>query len=303
MGAHSLTIVSVIDGKAGQDSGRLSERIPPQMYFVGSAIFHSLGPSLAVLLFPTVGVLGVAWLRIAGAVAVLAAITRPWSLWALVDIRERRLIVSLGAALAIMNSSFYLALARLPVSLVVATEFVGSMALALYGLRTKRNLAALALTMTGVLLLLNLQWKSDFIGLVWAVLNALCFVLYVVMGHRIANSGPAAGIKRLSLAMAFAFVFVFPIGVAQAAHAFSHPILIFAGLGVGVSSSVIPYVCDQLAMARLTRATFAVMLALLPACATVFGAIVLKQVPSARDLVGIVMVVGGVAIHQSPGRI
>ena len=281
----------------------LSEQIPPHVYFVGSAIFHSLGPSLAVLLFPTVGVLGVAWLRIAGAALVLGLFTRPWLLWFSVDSRERWLIVSLGAVLAMMNCCFYFALARLPISLVVATEFVGSMALALYGLRTGRNLAALAFTMTGVFLLIKLEWTSDWIGLVWAVLNGLCFVLYVTLGHRIANAGAPAGIKRLGLAMALAFLFVFPFGAAQAAHAFSHPILVLAGIGVGVSSSVIPYVCDQLAMARLSRATFALMLALLPACATIFGAIVLRQIPSPRDLIGIAMVMSGVAIHQPPREI
>jgi inner membrane transporter RhtA len=103
--------------------------------------------------------------------------------------------------------------------------------------------------------------------------------------------------------MAIAFIVVFPIGVVQAAHAFSHPILILAGIGVGISSSVIPYVCDQLAMARLSRATFALMLALLPACATIIGALVLRQIPSARDLLGIALVMGGVAIHQSPQKL
>jgi inner membrane transporter RhtA len=101
-----------------------------------------------------------------------------------------------------------------------------------------------------------------------------------VLGHRIANADGASGIGRLGSAMAVAFIVVFPIGVVQAAHAFSHPILILAGIGVGISSSVIPYVCDQLAMARLSRTTFALMLALLPACATIIGALVLRQIPS-----------------------
>jgi inner membrane transporter RhtA len=43
---------------------------------------------------------------------------------------------------------------------------------------------------------------------------------------------------------------------------------------------VIPYVTDQLAMARLSRATFALMLAILPATATVIWLIVLSQVPT-----------------------
>jgi inner membrane transporter RhtA len=61
---------------------------------------------------------------------------------------------------------------------------------------------------------------------------------------------------------------------------------------------VIPYVTDQLAMARLPRATFALMLALLPAAATVIGLVVLGQVPTPADLAGIALVVAGLAVHR-----
>jgi inner membrane transporter RhtA len=202
-----------------------------------------------------------------------------------------------------MNCSFYLALARLPISLVAAIEFVGSIALALYGLRTSRNFAALALTVAGVFLLIGLRWASDVTGLLWAALNGVLFVLYVVLGHRIANADGASGIERLGSAMAIAFIVVFPIGIVQAAHAFSRPLLVLAGIGVGICSSVIPYGCDQLAMARLSRATFALMLALLPACATIIGALVLRQIPSVCDVLGIALVMGGVAIHQPPRKV
>lgn len=91
-----------------------------------------------------------------------------------------------------------------------------------------------------------------------------------------------------------------PFGLAGAMPVFSHPLLLVAGAGVGVSSSVIPYVTDQLAMARLPRATFALMLAPLPMFATIIGALVLGQVPTLRDLVGITLVIGGVALHRPP---
>src|SRR3954470_9214347 len=103
---------------------------PPQAWFLVSAVFHYLGPSFAVLLFPAVGVLGVAWFRIASAAAVFAPITRPWRLLARMDQQERRLLVGMGACLALMNCCFYLALARLPISLVAAIEFVGTIGLA-----------------------------------------------------------------------------------------------------------------------------------------------------------------------------
>lgn len=173
-------------------------KVPPQAWFIISAIFHYLGPSFAVLLFPAVGVLGVAWFRIASAAAVFAPITRPWRLFARMDQRERRLLVGMGGGAA----------------------------------------------------------------------------------------------------MALAFLAVFPVGIVQAARALTHPVLVMAGIGVGICSSVIPYVCDQLAMARLPRASFALMLTLLPASATIIGAVVLRQVPSPREVLGIALVMAAMALHR-----
>ena len=96
----------------------------------------------------------------------------------------------------------------------------------------------------------------------------------------------------------FALAFVSPLGLLEATRAIDDPIAIAAGIGVGVSSSVIPYVCDQLAMARLARATYALLVSLLPAMATVIGVIVLRQVPSSADLGGIVLVMLGVGLHR-----
>ena len=98
--------------------------------------------------------------------------------------------------------------------------------------------------------------------------------------------------------MVLAAVVASPLGLAAAWPAFTHPWWLAWGVGVGVCSSVIPYVTDQLAMARLPRATFALMLALLPAAATVIGLVVLGQAPTARDLAGIAAVVAGIALHQ-----
>ena len=100
--------------------------------------------------------------------------------------------------------------------------------------------------------------------------------------------------------MLVALIFAMPIGLAEAAPALTSPTLLLAGIGVGVSSSVIPYVCDQLAMAHLQRATFALLLALLPATAALVGALVLRQVPTLVDLLGIALVGVGVGLHRPP---
>ena len=275
-----------------------SRAVPPHAWFGVSAIFHYLGPSFAVLLFPSVGVLGVAWMRIASAALIFAPWTKPWRLIRTTTPTNRGLIFGLGICLAVMNTAFYLALDRLPMNLVATMEFVGTIGVALYGLRTLRNLGALALAVAGVFLLIGARWASDPLGLFWSFLNASLFVGYIILGHRMAERGASDGIERLGAAMAIAFLIIMPIGVLQAVKAFHSPMLVLAGFGVGLCSSVIPYISDQLAMSRLPRASFALMLALLPATATLIGAIVLAQFPSLKDLAGILLVMTGVALHK-----
>ncbi|RUW23941.1 DMT family transporter [Mesorhizobium sp. M4B.F.Ca.ET.215.01.1.1] len=283
---------------AGPALSTLATELPPHLWFGVSAVFHYLGPAFAVLLFAKVGVLGMAWLRIATAALVFAPLTRPWRVFARADRPTRLLLVAFGACLAVMNCSFYLALDRLPISLVAAIEFVGTIAVALVGLRSPRNLAALAIAVTGTLLLIDVKWSSDPVGLFWAFLNGALFVGYIVLGHRVAASGAGAGIAGLGAAMTIAFLVVLPIGLTEALPAFSAPSLLITAIGVGICSSVIPYICDQLAMARLPRASFALMLSLLPLSATLIGIIVLRQVPSLGDCLGIALVVAGVALHK-----
>jgi inner membrane transporter RhtA len=272
---------------------------------VGSAIFHYLGPSFAVLLFARVDVLGVAWLRIAAAAAIFAAWRRPWSKFLSLDRRGRLLILGLGVVFAVMNACFYISIDRLPLATVAAIEFIGPIVLAGLGARVARNFIAVGCATAGVYLLTHVQFVGQPIGVAFAFANAALFTVYIILAHRVARRSAMGGIDGLAAAMMFAFIVVFPIGLAGAAHALSDPVALGAGIGVGISSSVIPYVFDQLAMARLSRATYALFVALLPATATVIGVIVLRQLPSLADLGGIGLVMAGVALHRpaSPGAV
>jgi inner membrane transporter RhtA len=275
-------------------SRRLAQTAPPEAFFVISAVFHYLGPAFAVLLFARVDVLGVAWLRIASAAVIFAVWRRPWR-----HVRGAgRLLLAWGALLAVMNSTFYLAIDRLPLGTVAAIEFLPVIVLAALGTRTLRNLAALALAVPGVYLLTDVALDGDPLGVVFAFANAALFAGYIVVSHRAAQYGSIPGIDLLGMAMLIAAVVATPIGAWAAAPAFLDPVAIAAGVGVGVSSSVIPYVTDQLAMARMSRSTYALMVALLPATATVIGIVVLAQLPSALEALGVALVIAGVAVHR-----
>jgi inner membrane transporter RhtA len=296
------TASSLATPASASAGARLLARTPPHAFFLVSAVFHYLGPAFAVLLFAHVAPLGVAWLRIASAALVFAWWRKPWRFWRTQDASTRRTILMLGIVLAAMNSIFYLAIARLPLSTVGAIEFIGPITLAAIGMRTARNVGALILATAGVLVLTDIRIVHEPLGFVFAFANCALFILYVVLGHRISRSdAPAAagsGIDRLAAAMLIAAVAAAPIGFIDAAPAFHSPTLLGAAIGVGISSSVIPYVCDQLAMSRLSRSTFALLLALLPATAIIVGATVLHQIPSLTEIVGVGLVILGVAIHR-----
>jgi inner membrane transporter RhtA len=272
--------------------------VPPHVYFVVSAVFHYLGPAFAVLLFVRVEVLGVAWLRIAAAAAVFALWRRPWRVVRSLDRDGQRLLVSWGAVLALMNCCFYLSIDRLPLGTVAAIEFLPVVVLAAVGARTPRNAGALALAVGGVYLLTDVQLEGEPLGVAFAFANAVLFALYIVLAHRVATHGELSGIDGLGASMLVALVAVTPLAGWEAAPALLDPVALLAGVGVGLSSSVIPYVTDQLAMARLARATYALMVSLLPATATVIGVVVLAQIPSAAEVAGVALVVAGVALHR-----
>ena len=227
----------------------LSDRVPPHIFFLISAVFHYLGPAFAVLLFAHVSVLGVAWLRIASAALVFAVWRRPWRRMVSLSPSQRRTLLALGVVLGLMNACFYQAIARLPLSTVGAIEFLGPIVLAALGVRTPRNMAALALAAIGGWVLTDVREGGEPFGYLFAFANCALFVLYIVLGHRIAQASGVSSIDQLGLAMLIALVTVSPIGFAEALGAIQQPVLLLAGIGVGLCSS-----CDGALIATNIRA-------------------------------------------------
>jgi inner membrane transporter RhtA len=300
VGRGARTVGGVTAMSVNRWAGAFAAKAPPESFFAISAVFHYLGPAFAVLLFARVEVLGVAWLRIASAALIFAVWRKPWRSFAALDRDGRRVLIAWGAVLAVMNCVFYSAIDRLPLGTVAAIEFLPVIVLAAIGMRTARNLAALALAVGGVYLLTDVVLEGEPLGVALAAVNAVLFALYIVLGAKVAEQGAGAGIDALAAAMLIAAVVVTPIGGPYVVGVLDDPVAIAAGIGVGVSSSVIPYVADQLALARISRATYALMVSLLPATATVIGVVVLAQIPSVTEVAALGLVIAGVAIHREP---
>jgi inner membrane transporter RhtA len=284
--------------RRGGSLARLAGTTPPHAFFVGSAVFHYLGPAFAVLLFARVDPLGVAWLRIASAAAVFALWRRPWRRLAGLDRDGQKVVLALGAVFAVMNVCFYVAIDRLPLGTVAAIEFLPVIALAAVGARTPRNGLALGLAVVGVYLLTDVELEGEPVGVAFAFANAALFAVYIVLAHRLSRIPGIGRIDGLAAAILVAAVVVTPLAGWSAAPALLDPVALGAGVGVGIASSVVPYVFDQLAMARLPRATYSLLVSLLPATATVIGIVVLSQLPSWIEVAGVTFVIGAVAVHR-----
>lgn len=259
---------------------------------MAGALSQYAGAGVAVLLFDSVQPSALAWLRSAFAAVVLCAIRRPWrSAWTR---RRLALAAAFGLTIVFVNVAFYLAIARIALGTAVAIEFVGPVAVAAFGTRRHRDFAGLAVLLLGVGLLSGAHVSGSAAGVGFALAAGVGWAAYIVFGHRLALVAELRPQDGLAAATAIGAIVLAPIFIWHAGHAFTAPGLLARAVLVAVASNVVPYSLEQLAMRRLARARFAVMLALLPATATLMGLVVLGQLPSAADATGIALVIGAI---------
>lgn len=282
--------------------GHLASRAPAPALFVVSGLTQYTGAALAVGLFAVISAPGVAWLRIAVAAVVLLLWRRPWRVrWT-----RRDLLVAavFGTVLAAMNITFYVALEHLPLGTAVAIEFIGPVAVAAVTGIGWRERSGMLLAALGVVLLagvtIRLGGPGAVVGLVAILAAAACWAGYIVLGRRVALRGE--GVTSLSIAMAAGAIVFAPFFVASGAPVLGDWRLALAVVGVAVMSSVVPYAVEQVVLRRVGTATFAVLLALLPATAAVVGAVVLRQLPTPVELLGLLLVSAAIALTSARRR-
>jgi inner membrane transporter RhtA len=265
---------------------------PPQLLLILGAISQYAGAGVAVLLFGAVAPATLAWLRVLVAAVALCAWRQPWKgAW---TARRLGLALAFGVVIGLMNAAFYLAIARLDLGTAVAIEFVGPVTVAALGSRRRRDIAGLAALICGVGLLSGAHVSGSLAGVGYALAAGALWAAYIVLGHRLAMAAELRPQDGLAAGLALGALVLAPLFAWRTGRVFENAGIAGRTVVVGLASSVVPYALEQLAMRRLPRHRFAVMLALLPVTATVMGAIVLGQVPSVADAVGIVLVIGAI---------
>jgi inner membrane transporter RhtA len=247
----------------------------PLLAVLGSVTALGIGTSFAKQLFPVVGALGTTSLRVGFAALILLAIWRPWR-WAL-SRADALSIVRYGIALGLMNLLFYMSLRTIPFGVAVAIEFSGPLAVALWSSRKRIDFVWLALAVLGLGLLLPLQGSAaalDPVGVAYALAAAVFWAAYIVFGKRVDHLH--AG-HSVALGLAVAAVVVVPLGVWEAGAALWDPQVLLFGLAVAAVSSAVPISLEMVALKRLPKEAFGIMISMEPAVAALLGLVLLSE--------------------------
>ncbi len=242
---------------------------------IGGMVSLALGTSFAKSLFPAIGAEGTTAYRVVFAAAILLVVWRPWR--RTLTRRDAAAIALYGATLGALNLLFYKALETIPFGIAVALEFTGPLAVAIASSRRAIDFLWIAIATAGLLLLLPLGGAAgplDPAGVAYALGGGLCWALYIVFGQR---AGSVHGGQVTSLGLTVAAFVVAPFGAATAGTALLDPGLLVAGLAVAVFSSALPYSLEMVALKRLPKRSFSVLLSLEPALSALAGLVVLDE--------------------------
>lgn len=279
------------------NAGRVERALgtaPPEALFLLSAISQYVGAAIAVSLFDEVEPRTVAWFRLIGATVALLAISPGfWRGWTRRDFAGAAVF---GAATALMNLFFYLAIDRIDLGKGVAIEFVGPIAVAAAATRTARNAGALVLAVAGVVTLGGAELGDNALGVVFILMASAMWAAYIVVGSRVARVRP--GVAGLGVGLAIGTLVITPVGAPGSGHVWMSAGLLVLCCATGVFSNAIGYGIDQYVLRRIPIRRFSVLLALLPVTALVVGWIALGQRPEPLDLAGTALVLAGVVLQE-----
>lgn len=234
----------------------------------------TIGAAFAKTLFPVVGALGIACLRIMIAAAILIFVIRPWR--RSVPKALRWPLLGYGVTLGLMNILIYQAFLRIPIGLAVGIEVIGPLSVALFGSRRPADFLWLGAAATGLALLLPRAGPAplDPVGIGFALAAGLCWALYILTAKHVSA---ALGSDAVAWGMLVAALAIAPVGIGTAGAALLDPWVLGIGLVIAILSSALPYILEMQAMRRLPAKVFSLLASAAPAVGALSGYLILGE--------------------------
>lgn len=274
-----------------------SSAVPPWMLAVVAMLMIQLSNALSTGIIAEIGAAGTAWLRLCFASVFFLVFARP----SLKSIRRSDLpsLLALGVTTGVMMVSFLFAIERIHLGTAIAIEFLGPLTVAAIRSKHARMLIWPVLALIGAVLLTE-PWKGeiDLAGVGFAVVAGTAWGVYILLTQKVGDR--FSGVTGLSITIPIAAVVTTFVGLPQSwGHLNGQILLIVAGLAL--LAPTIPFMLEMLALKRMTHTAFGTLMALEPAFGVVIGLIILHQVPTWMQIIGIVLVVSAGAAAQRGG--
>ena len=262
--------------------------LPPSVLVLLAILSIQVGSAGAKTLFASTSFFGVLFMRLGFAAVVLWLIARPQI--RMYSGRQWRSVMLLGLALAIMNMAFYASIARLPLGITVTIEFLGPLAVAVFGSRQLRDFIWPLLALVGVLLLTPAGDLAslDILGIVFAFCAAAGWAAYIILAARMGTL--FSGTSGLALAMTIGALITMPAGILNSGSAFLDTSLLFKGFLIAMLSATLPFSLEYQALKRMPPRVFGVFVSIEPAVAALVGFILLDEYLGIRECTAIVLV-------------
>ncbi len=254
---------------------------------IASIASVQVGSALGKGAFGTISPTGLTWLRLIASAIFVVALVRP-------RLRGHTrqdwlLVATFGGTLALMNWSFYQAIAQIPIGVAVTIEFLGPLSVAVWGSRRPRDLIWVGLAFVGVALLGLSPGRLTWAGVGFALLAAVLWAAYIPLS---ANTGQRwSGLEGLAAASVIAALLLTPAALATAGSALLEPRILLLGAAIGLLSSAIPYSLELIALRSLPNGLFGILMSLEPAAAALAAAIILGELLTGWQLLAMTCVV------------
>lgn len=261
------------DHRAGP-LARAASAVPPPGLLLASMVSIQLGAAVAVRLFESLGPVSTTFLRLAFASVLLVAATRGRIDWTSAR-RHAVLLLVFGCAIGAMNLCFYGAIARIPLGIAVAIEFIGPLGVAALTSRRPVEFAWIGLAAAGLLLLTpDIGSGLDPLGVGLALAAGAGWASFVLLSPRVARGVGRAG---LALAMAVGGLFTLPFALVAGGLDRLELGLLVGALAVAIFSTALPLSLEFEALKRMSARAYGIVVTLEPVAAAVVGAIILGQ--------------------------
>jgi len=257
-------------------------------FAMGSMLSFQLGTALSVPLLLAVGPASTTWLRLVGAAAILWVFTRPPLTRPASG--NLGLVALLGIATCGMAVLYAEAIARIPLGMATAIEFIGPVTVAVTASRSWLDVAWVLLAGMGVALLTLTEtgWSADTVGITYAFGAAACWATYVLLTKRVGTALP--GLQGLTLSLTVAALVATPFGFLQLRDG-AQVWQVVASLALGAVVPLLPYGLEMFALRRMTTRAFGILMSADPAISSLMGWLILQQALGMQKIAGIACVI------------